>query len=679
MAEGAATFDSVLVANRGEIAVRIFRTLDTLGIRSIAVFSDADADALHPARADVAVHIGATPAAESYLNVERILDAARRTGAQAIHPGYGFLSENAAFARACADAGVVFIGPTPEAMEAMGDKIRSKQTVESAGVPVVPGVHRAGMSDDDLTAAAVDIGLPIMVKATAGGGGKGMRIVRDMGGLAGALASARREARSAFGNDDLLLERYVATPRHIEVQVFADSHGNAVHLGERECSLQRRHQKVVEECPSPLLRPADRERMGAAAVDAAKSVDYLGAGTVEFIVSGERQADDDLEFFFMEMNTRLQVEHPVTEEVYGVDLVEWQLRVAAGEALPLPQEALAPQGHAVETRIYAEDPSRGFLPTGGKILGVWLPDGDGVRVDTGVSEGMEIGSAYDPMLAKVITSGEDRAAALGRMRRALGLTVLAGVTTNIGFLSRVLDDEDVRAGRLDTNLLERKIDAFTGAAVPDEVFAIAALLRLWEIAPPIGAQTDPFSVATGWRIGEPGWARWRMRAGERTAIVRARGWRHEAQIRVDDGDVLAASIDWDGASEALVRVGGVLHHVVARSDGDTAWLAAPDLGAWAVDEEDELTAARHAEHDAAGGTLLAPMPGTVTVVHVAAGDAVTAGQTLVVVEAMKMEHPVTTPIDGVVESVNVSAGQAVAMDAALAVVAAETPAAAESP
>ena len=659
-------FDTVLVANRGEIAVRIFRTLDTMGIRSVAVFSDADAGSLHAASADVAVHIGPTPAAESYLSIERILDAARTTGAQAIHPGYGFLSENAAFARACADAGIVFIGPPVDAIEAMGDKIRSKQTVEAAGVPVVPGVHRPGMSDDDLRAAAHDVvGFPLMVKATAGGGGKGMRIVRAADELDAALASARREALAAFGNDDLLMERFVTSPRHIEIQVFADTLGNAVHLGERECSLQRRHQKVVEECPSPLLDDESRERMGTAAVDAARAVDYVGAGTVEFIVSGD-QPD---EFFFMEMNTRLQVEHPVTEEVYGVDLVEWQLQVAAGGSLPLTQSELTPSGHAVEVRVYAEDPARGFLPTGGRILGEWVPDAEGLRVDSGVREGMTVGSSYDPMLSKVIAWGSDREAALHHLRRGLALTVVAGVTTNLPFLRALLADDDVRAGRLDTGLIERKQAELTTLDVPDDVFAVAGLARLWELAPDVEQTRDPFEVATAWRVGERGWATWQMRAGDRAAAVHVRGWRHAAEVRIDEGPVIPARIDWDGAGEAIVTVGGLLHHVVVVYDGDTAWVSAPDLGSWAVDEEDELSAARH-EEGAGAGTLTAPMPGTVTVVNVGEGDSVTAGQTLLVVEAMKMEHPITAPIDGVVAQVHVAAGQSVAMDAPLAVVAA---------
>ena len=658
-------FDTVLVANRGEIAVRIFRTLSEMGIRSVAVFSDADANSLHAASADLAVHIGPTPASESYLSIDRILHAARKTGATAIHPGYGFLSENAAFARACAEAGITFIGPPVGAIEAMGDKIRSKQTVEAAGVRVVPGVHEPGMSDDDLIKAADTVGFPLMVKATAGGGGKGMRVAAHADELPDAIASARREARGAFGNDDLLIERYITTPRHIEIQVFADAHGNVVHLGERECSLQRRHQKVIEECPSPLLDEETRHRMGAAAVEAARSVNYVGAGTVEFIVSGDRPD----EFFFLEMNTRLQVEHPVTEEVYGVDLVAWQVRAAAGETLEHSQEDLTPSGHAIEARVYAEDPSRGFLPTGGNVLQDWIATGEGVRHDNGIVPGMTVGSAYDPMLGKVIAWGPDRSAAIARLQQGLSRVFVAGVHTNVAFLRALLDDGDVRSGRLDTGLIDRRVEELTRLEPSDDVLAIAGLARLWELTPPHPDALDsPFDAATGWRIGEPAWATWRMRIGDRTELVHARGWDDAAEVRVGDGPILHGAIEWDGDDDAIVTIDGVARHVVIETDGDTAWLSTPDLGGWRVDEEDELSAARH-EDDAAGGTLNSPMPGTVTVVHVGAGESVTAGQTLLVVEAMKMEHPITAPVDGVVESVHVKAGQAVAMDAPLVVVA----------
>ncbi len=657
-------FDTVLVANRGEIAVRIIRTLHALGVRAVAVYSDADADALHVAAADVAVRLGPTPPAASYLSVERILDACRVTGAQAVHPGYGFLSENATFARACADAAVVFVGPPPEAIESMGDKIRAKQTVAAAGVPVVPGVHRSGMTDAELSAAAGDVGYPLMVKATAGGGGKGMRVVRARDELGAALAAARREAAAAFGDDDLLLERYVERPRHIEVQVLADAAGGVVHLGERECSLQRRHQKVVEECPSPLLDDARRARMGAAGVGAARSCGYVGAGTVEFIVG----ADAPDEFFFLEMNTRLQVEHPVTEQVYGLDLVEWQLRVAAGERLPFDQAALRPTGWAVEARVYAEDPARGFLPTGGTVLAADELAGAGVRVDSGVRAGVVVGSAYDPMLAKVVAWGEDRDAALRRLDAALADYALLGVTTNIAFLRALLADPDVRAGRLDTGLIERRLDDLVTHDVPDDVLAAAALVRLRALTP-AGDVVDPFDVRDGWRVGEHAWTTLRLEApGGAPVDVAARGRPHDAEVRIGDGPPLRASLRSSAPGQWLtVTLDGRRRRYRCAGDGDVVWLER-DGAAWALREQDELAAARHPDEAAAAGPLVAPMPGTVTVVNVARGDTVTAGQTLLVVEAMKMEHPITAPVDGIVAALHVSAGQQVAMEAPLALV-----------
>ncbi|MCF3961324.1 acetyl-CoA carboxylase biotin carboxylase subunit, partial [Streptomyces fuscigenes] len=466
-------FDSVLVANRGEIAVRVIRTLRATGLRSVAVFSDADADARHVREADTAVRIGPAAAAESYLSVERLLDAARRTGAGAVHPGYGFLAENARFAAACAEAGLVFIGPPAAAIDLMGDKIRAKQTVSAAGVPVVPGSSGGGLSDAELAAAAREIGMPVLLKPSAGGGGKGMRLVRDEALLADEIAAARREARSSFGDDTLLVERWVDRPRHIEIQVLADAHGNVVHLGERECSLQRRHQKVIEEAPSVLLDEPTRAAMGEAAVAAARSCGYVGAGTIEFIVPGA----DPSSYYFMEMNTRLQVEHPVTEFVTGLDLVELQLRVAAGEPLPFAQEDVALTGHAIEARLCAEDAARGFLPTGGSVLALREPAGDGVRTDSGLSVGTEVGSAYDPMLSKVVAYGPDRATALRRLRGALADTVTLGVTTNAGFLRRLLAHPRVVAGDLDTGLVEEAVDGLLTGPVPPEVYATAALLR----------------------------------------------------------------------------------------------------------------------------------------------------------------------------------------------------------
>jgi acetyl-CoA/propionyl-CoA carboxylase biotin carboxyl carrier protein len=639
-------FDSVLVANRGEIAVRVIKALRQLGIRSVAVYSDADADARHVREADVAVRIGPAAARESYLSIERIVDAALSTGAQAVHPGYGFLAENAEFARACEKAGLVFIGPSPDAIEAMGDKIRAKLTVQAAGVPVVPGRTEPGMSDDALVDAAAEIGFPVLLKPSAGGGGKGMRLVHDSSELRDAIESARREARGSFGDDTLLIERFVTNPRHIEIQVLADAHGNAVHLGERECSLQRRHQKIIEEAPSPLLGPETRADMGQAAVDAAKSVGYLGAGTVEFIVDG-----DSGDYFFMEMNTRLQVEHPVTELVTGVDLVESQLRVASGEPLDFTEVSIT--GHAVEARIYAEDPARGFLPTGGTVLALHEPDG--VRVDSALQVGLRVGSDYDPMLAKVIAHGHTREEALRKLHAALGRTVLLGVTTNIPFLRALLSDVDVRAGRLDTGLVERKLDELIDSDVPDQVLAAAALERQLSLA---NRGSDPWDLTGGWRVGEHAWTTWRVDvAGRESTDVRVRG----AEVVVGAGEPVRLKAEVrDG--ELVV---GTRRYAMAR-DGHVLWLGA-DGHSWALTETEQLAAAGHGAAGAAG-PVTSPMPGTVLVVRAAAGDEVVVGQALFVVEAMKMEHTVVAPADGVLAEVNVQAGQQVALDETLAVV-----------
>jgi acetyl-CoA/propionyl-CoA carboxylase biotin carboxyl carrier protein len=661
-------FDTVLVANRGEIAVRIIQTLRRLGIRSVAVYSDADHDALHTRQADEAVRLGPAPPAESYLSIKRVLDVAARTGAQAVHPGYGFLSENAAFARACDEAGVVFIGPPPEAMEAMGDKISAKRAAEAVGVPVVPGVHRPGMPDDELVAAASSVGFPLMAKAAAGGGGKGMRIVRTPAGLPEALAAARREALGAFGDDDLLLERYLERPRHIEIQVLADTHGNVVHLGERECSLQRRHQKVVEECPSPLLDTAQRARMGAAAVEVAHRCGYVGAGTVEFIVP----ADDPDTFFFLEMNTRLQVEHRVTEPVYGVDLVEAQLRVAAGEPLTLSQPELQPSGSAIEARVYAEDPARGFLPTGGCILALRQPDHADLVVDSGVSVGTDVGGAYDPLLAKVVAHGEDRASALRALDAGLARYLLLGVVTNVAFLRRLLAHPNVQSGDLDTGLIERDIDALLPAGPPEAVLAAAGMARVLQLEPDADGPVDPFDVPSGWRIGEHAWTHYQVRAGEAAPVeVRVRGQAASAQVAVGSGRARPARAWWSDGSSLVTDLSVVVEDdrvtYLYAEDGNVAWLGR-DGNVWALRESDELAAARHGDETSIGGKLVSPMPGTVTLVAVTEGDTVTAGQTVLVVEAMKMEHAITAPLDGVVSALHVHAGEQVALEQPLAVV-----------
>jgi acetyl-CoA/propionyl-CoA carboxylase, biotin carboxylase, biotin carboxyl carrier protein len=654
-------FASVLVANRGEIAVRILRTLRALGIRSVAVYSDADQDAPHTRLADEAIRIGPAAPAASYLHIERVIGAARAGGADAIHPGYGFLSESAAFARACADAGVVFVGPPAAAIETMGDKIRAKRAVESAGVPVVAGVHEPGLDDDALAAAATGVGYPLMVKAAAGGGGKGMRVVHHPSDLAAGLAAARREARGAFGDDALLLERFVERPRHIEIQVLADQHGAAVHFGERECSLQRRHQKIVEEAPSPLLDDVTRKRMGAAAVDAARACAYAGAGTVEFLV-GAQQPD---EFFFLEMNTRLQVEHPVTEVVYGVDLVECQLRVAAGERLGFAQDDLRPTGHAVEARVYAEDPARGFLPTGGRVLRYREPPAPGVRVDSGVQAGSAVTAEYDPMLAKVIGSGADRGAALDRLDHGLRGLVVLGVQTNVAFLRALIADHDVRAGRVDTGLVEARLADFVDTTVPDDVFMAAGLAYLRSLEPPDGA-AGPWAVPGGWRIGQHAWTSLRLRAGAALVDVHLRGRGHAAEVRLGDGPARAASAAFDG-EDLVISLDGRTRRYAYVEDGHVAWIGR-DGAAWALWEEAGLDAARHADERAVAGPVTAPMPGMVTVVYVGVGEAVRRGQPLLVVEAMKMEHPIPAPVDGTVARIDVIAGEQVAMEQPLVMI-----------
>jgi acetyl-CoA/propionyl-CoA carboxylase, biotin carboxylase, biotin carboxyl carrier protein len=654
--------ESVLIANRGEIAVRIARTLRRLGVRAIAVHSDADAGAPHVRAADAAVRIGPAAAARSYLAVEHLLDAAAATGAQAVHPGYGFLSESAAFARAVQEAGLLWIGPPAAAIEAMGDKIRAKQAVEAADVPVVPGVHEPGMDDAALLAAASSVGFPLMVKAAAGGGGKGMRVVRDPDALPAAIGAARREALGAFGDDDLLLERYVTAPRHIEIQVLRDTHGTGLALGERECSLQRRHQKIVEEAPSPLLEPAIRERMAAAAVAAADACDYEGAGTVELIVSGERPDD----FFFLEMNTRLQVEHPVTELVWGVDLVEWQLRIAAGEPIDALRDA-TPRGHAVEARVYAEDPARGFLPTGGRVLAAHQ-DAAGARVDTGVAAGSVVGSEYDPMLAKVIVHAEDRVAALRGLDAALADYHLLGVPTNVAFLRALLQHPDVVAGVLDTGLVERELDGLVSEAAGDPevpLLAVAAL-RLLAADPAPGAVVDPFDLPGGWRVGEPAGLRIDLEiVGGGGGHVEARGRAGDARVRLDDGPVRRVRAERDGA-DLLLGVDGRVRRVVAVEDGELTWVGHRGR-TWALRERTRLRGGAGGA-EGAGGPLVAPMPGTVTVVSVTEGEDVEAGQTLLVVEAMKMEHPITAPVAGTVAALHVRAGEQVGMEQALVVV-----------
>ncbi|WP_067853314.1 acetyl/propionyl/methylcrotonyl-CoA carboxylase subunit alpha [Nocardia shimofusensis] len=673
MTEHNRTFDTVLVANRGEIAVRVIRTLRALGIRSVAVYSDADAGARHVREADVAVRLGPAPARQSYLDIDKVVDAARRTGARAVHPGYGFLSENAAFAAALEKAGIVFIGPPACAIEIMGDKIAAKTTVSAFGVPVVPGIARPGLTDAELIAAAADIGYPVLVKPSAGGGGKGMRRVDDPADLPAALVSARREAGSAFGDDTLFLERFVTRPRHIEVQILADTHGAVVHLGERECSLQRRHQKVIEEAPSPLLDAETRARIGAAARDTARSVDYVGAGTVEFIVSADRPD----EFFFMEMNTRLQVEHPVTEMVTGVDLVEAQVRIAAGEELGLTQNDIRLTGHAVEARVYAEDPGRGFLPTGGAVLDLSEPEGTGVRVDSGLRVGTVVGSDYDPMLSKVIVHADDRATALAGLDRALADTAVLGVTSNIEFLRFLLADPDVRAGRLDTGLLDRRVDDFVPAVASDDDFVVAAAyhwLRREPGQPGIGASRSLWDVPSGWRVGTHAPTPIRLAAGERVEHVYLTGVPEDAVVRIGEGESHTVRAEFEfaesgpaagspGARGVLaLTIDGIRRTYRVAEQADTLWVCGGGVTTLRAVPE---VSVRGDDAHVGDAEIRSPMPGSVIAVPVASGTRVAAGAPVVVVEAMKMEHTLTAPVGGIVE-VLVEAGAQVRLDEPLA-------------
>jgi len=637
----ATMFRTVLVANRGEIACRVQRTLRELGVTSVAVYTAADARARHVREADVALRIG------SYLSVEDVLAAVAASGAQAVHPGYGFLAENAPFARACASAGVVFIGPSAAVIELMGDKISAKRTVSAAGVPVVPGRSEPGMSDDDLRAAAAEVGYPVLVKPSAGGGGKGMHLVHSAADLPAALITARREAASSFGDDTLFVERFVTAPRHIEVQVLADGRGEVVHLGERECSLQRRHQKVVEESPSPLLDDVSRDRMGAAACDTARACGYSGAGTVEFIVS----ADAPDQFFFLEMNTRLQVEHAVTEMVTGVDLVAEQVRVAAGARLSFTQDEVRLAGHAVEARVYAEDPSRDFLPTGGTVLALRTASGPGVRVDSGLVAGAVVGSDYDPMLAKVIAHGPDRATALALLDAALGATAVLGVGTNVAFLRALLRHDGVRAGRLDTGLIER---AFAGLVDPEVPVAVPLGFALHELVhAPVD---DVWATPSGWRPGEHAPLRWSTSAGE----VELQGGRG----RVDGGSWHEVSAVLEAPDELALTVDGRTQRWLVAADGATLWLGRGGAS-WAVTE---LSTDRGCAAAAGGAQLRSPMPGTVIAVHAHVGAEVDAGAPILVVEAMKMEHTIRAPHAGTVRTLDVRAGQRVAGDALLATV-----------
>ena len=644
-------FTSLLIANRGEIACRIVRTAKRLGLRTIAVHSAADKDALHVAAADEAQPIGPPPAAESYLNIDAVLAAAKASRAEAVHPGYGFLAENGDFAEACQASGLVFVGPPAAAIRAMGSKDRAKILMERAGVPVLPGYHGRAQDTKSLTQAAAKLGYPLLIKPSAGGGGKGMRRVNKAADFAPALDGARREAAAAFGDQRVILERFLERPRHIEMQVFADRHGHAVHLFERDCSIQRRHQKVIEEAPAPGLSARLRTAMGRAALAAVRAIGYVGAGTIEFLVDGKS-------FYFIEMNTRLQVEHPVTEMITGRDLVEWQLRVAAGEALPCRQRDLAIRGHAIEARLYAEDPARGFLPAAGRLDRLRFPKaGAELRIDSGVREGDEISRYYDPMIAKLIVAAKDRPAAIARLERALAATRVSGVATNLAFLQRIAAQADYRAGRIDTEFVARHGDALLPAAggVSDEVLALASLAVLLrrDAEARRGAQqsSDPYSpwhATDGWRLNTERLSVLRFEDAAAAIDVFVRPAGEGVRLGFGGQEVLASGrLADDGTLEA--RLDGRKRRATVLWDG-------VDLGLEVAGEHhrlrlyDPLAAA--ADQEAGGNRLIAPMPGKVVQVHVAPGDRVARGDALMALEAMKMEHTMVAPMDGRVAAVH---------------------------
>ncbi|MBR0661433.1 acetyl/propionyl/methylcrotonyl-CoA carboxylase subunit alpha [Neoroseomonas oryzicola] len=649
-------FRSLLIANRGEIACRIMRTAQRMGIRCIAVFSEADANALHVALADEAHPIGPAPARESYLRADRIIEVARAVGAEAIHPGYGFLSENADFAEACTAAGIAFVGPPASAIRAMGSKAESKALMVAAGVPVVPGYHGEDQSEERLAAEAARIGFPVLIKASAGGGGKGMRPVYSAADFLDELAGARREARAAFGDDRVLLERYLQKPRHVEVQVFADRDGGTLHLHTRDCSVQRRHQKVLEEAPAPDLSPALRGRLHDAAVAAARAVGYVNAGTVEFIVEGE-------DAFFMEMNTRLQVEHPVTEMVTGLDLVELQLRVAAGEPLPLTS-APEPRGHSVEVRLYAEDPAHDFRPSTGRLRHFGTPAAsDDLRIETGVRSGDSITPHYDPMIAKIVAWGPDRGAALARLHAALARTEVGGLATNLGFLARLAAHPAMRAAELDTGFLARHRDSLIPPpeTAPAEAVAAAAAMHLlcrWGEdagASLRGGAASPWDRKDGWRLQGAATVHLRLRDGAAIREVNVSLRRGAMSIVVDGGAAMDVAARWREGG-ASVRLGGAERRIRYAKDEETieiGWL--DDRFVFGLVD----SYAPAAGEAAAEGRLSAPIPGRVVQVLVAAGDRVARGQVVAILEAMKTELRIAAPADGIVAHVGCAAGDSV--------------------
>jgi 3-methylcrotonyl-CoA carboxylase alpha subunit len=647
-------FKSLLIANRGEIACRITRTAQRLGLRVIAVYSDADAGALHTRLADVAIRIGPAAARDSYLNIAALLEAARASGAQAVHPGYGFLAESAEFAQACGAAGIVFVGPSPTAIRQMGLKDEAKSLMQKARVPVVPGYFGAEQDEQHLARQAQALGFPLLIKAVAGGGGKGMRIVREAAALADGLAAARGEAERSFGDGRVMLERFIERARHIEVQVIADRHGHCLHLLERDCSLQRRHQKVIEEAPAPGISNALRARLHSYAVAGARAVGYENAGTVEFVADGE-------ECFFLEMNTRLQVEHPVTEMILGIDLVEWQLRIAAGEALPLTQDEVRARGHSFEARLYAEDPRRGFLPTSGVLRTlVWPAQGDRVRIDAGVAEGDRVGIHYDAMLAKIIVVGESREEALAHLVQALRGCCIEGVTTNLAALFALATDADVRAGRVFTRLIdERGAQLLPQPGATTRTAALLGALSLLTAARRHGSPS-PWECGDAWALNGSGATLIRLQpAGLDAHVVRARpsgvGW----QVEIDGEPVAVADLEVTACSASYVEARACV------ADATVQWFAQVEPERIAIWRDGEwhrferVSAGDDARAVAADGIVRAPMPGVILAVRVAERERVTPGQALVVMEAMKMEHTLAAAAAGVVTELRVQAGQRV--------------------
>jgi 3-methylcrotonyl-CoA carboxylase alpha subunit len=648
-------FSKILIANRGEIACRIIATCRRMGIQTVAVYSEADAGARHVRLADAATCIGPAPAAESYLKTDRILAVARAHGAEAIHPGYGFLSENPDFARAVEAAGLALIGPSAQSMETMGSKAAAKARMAPAGVPLIPGYHGDVQDAERLQAEAEKVGFPLMLKAAAGGGGKGMRVVRSAAEFNQALAAARREAKSAFGDERMILERYLERPRHIEAQVFADTHGNTIHLFERDCSSQRRHQKIIEEAPAPNLAPALRAELLAAAVRAAQAVDYVGAGTAEFLVDGE-------DFFFLEMNTRLQVEHPVTELITGLDLVEWQIRIAAGQRLPLTQDRIQAQGHAMEARIYAEDPDRGFVPSSGRIRTLNLPEDKQIRIDRGVDADDTVSVHYDPMIAKLIVHGTDREACRARLQRALAASFIAGPTTNLGFLQALAATQAFARGQLDTGLLDREPEVVQGRREPP-IEVLAAATAFWlQAQEPDQPGHSPWARCDGWRPGSPA-SRWLdIECGELRTSIEATGFAGQYQLALADQQ-LTLRLDPLGSSRFRLGLDDRSRSVWLHADGESRLDVCLDQQRW--------TLTRHARFEAAqtgssgDGRILAPMPGRILEIRVTEGAQVAEGDAVLIMEAMKMELTIKAPISGSVEGLAVAPGDLVEADSLL--------------